>query len=309
MKYIVTILLALFLSSSLLISKDKLSAEEYQILGFKYRDLDPKKAKEYFEKSCNLNDSLGCAFFANYLNSQQKINISKKAIRLYKPSVINKDYLASLYVGLGRAYRENQNQKEGCIYLKKACELGLCNPYNTLCLRKNRNMEAQNALQMACIIGDLELVKKFIKQADVNGIASDGWTPLLRASKNNYLEIVKYLINHGADLNVKNSAGYTALHKASYSGHGDVVKYLISKGAEIDIKDAEGKTPLLISVDFYQIDHLRTTETIELLLKNGANPKIKDNSGLSTLDMINLGLRQKNHYSKELYKLFKKYGF
>ena len=109
--------------------------------------------------------------------------------------------------------------------MKKACDLGLCNPYKSLCLRTNKNIEAQNNLQVACTLGDLKLVKKSINKADVNGLASDGWTPLIRASKNNYLEIVKYLVEHGANLNIRNSAGFTALHKASYSGHTEVVKY------------------------------------------------------------------------------------
>lgn len=309
MKSIAVIFLSILLSSILIAKDDKLTAEEYQVLGFKYERLNKEKAKEYFEKSCNLNDSLGCSLFSNYLIGEEKIKFVKKALKFYVPSSINKDYLGSLYASLGNAYMQNMESKKACSNLKKACDLGLCTPYNSLCLTTNKNIEVQNYLQVACILGDLKLVKKTIKKADVNGMASDGWTPLIRASKNNYLEIVKYLIEHGADLNIKNSAGYTALHKASYSGHTEVVKYLLSKGAKVDIRDEEKKTPLLISIDFYQIDKLRTLDTIKLLLKKGANPTLKDNSNLNALDVINLGLRQNNPQSKELFDLFKKYGY
>jgi len=310
MKKVTAILLSVSVISNILLAKnDNLTAEEYQVLGFKYERVNKEKAKNYFEKSCNLNDSLGCSLFSNYLVGENKIKIIKKALKFYVPSSINKDYLAELYTSLGRAYKENNESKKACKNLKKACDLGLCNSYNSLCITTNKNIKAQNDLQVACMLGNLKLVKKFIKKADVNGMASDGWTPLVRASKNNYLEIVKYLVEHGADLNIKNSSGYTALHKASYSGHIEVVKYLLSKGAKIDIKDASKKTPLLISIDFYQIDKLQTLDTIELLLKKGANPKLKDNSNINALDIITLGLRQKNPQSKELFDLFKKYGY
>lgn len=44
-------------------------------------------------------------------------------------------------------------------------------------------------------------------------------------------------------VNWKNSTGDTPLHKAALSGNLDVVKYLVEHGAELEVKNNEGKTP------------------------------------------------------------------
>ena len=53
------------------------------------------------------------------------------------------------------------------------------------------------------------------------------------AANNGYLEIVKYLIDKGADIDNENRGGDTALVYASENGHFDVVKYLIEKGSDV----------------------------------------------------------------------------
>ena len=55
---------------------------------------------------------------------------------------------------------------------------------------------------------------------------------MIFVSKKGYLEIVKLLIDSGADINVKDKKGRTALRYAVKNGHLEVVKYLIDKGAD-----------------------------------------------------------------------------
>ena len=55
---------------------------------------------------------------------------------------------------------------------------------------------------------------------------------LFSVIKNNDIEIVKLLIENGADVNAKNEDGETALHLANRKGYLDIVKYLIAKGAK-----------------------------------------------------------------------------
>jgi len=45
------------------------------------------------------------------------------------------------------------------------------------------------------------------------------------------LDLVKFLIEKGADFNAKDNNGETLLHKAAYGDKLDVVKLLIEKGA------------------------------------------------------------------------------
>ena len=50
-----------------------------------------------------------------------------------------------------------------------------------------------------------------------------------------HTDIVKLLIENGADVNEKNALGWTPLGSAAYFGYTDVVKLLIEKGADIDV--------------------------------------------------------------------------
>ena len=46
------------------------------------------------------------------------------------------------------------------------------------------------------------------------------------------INIVEYLVSHGANINVTNLSGFTLLHIACRYGYKDIVKYLISHGAK-----------------------------------------------------------------------------
>ena len=58
------------------------------------------------------------------------------------------------------------------------------------------------------------------------------------------LELVKYLVEHGADINAKDKSGNTALMIASKDMNLEMVKYLVEHGADVNAKNAEGKTAL-----------------------------------------------------------------
>lgn len=62
-------------------------------------------------------------------------------------------------------------------------------------------------------------------------------TPLLLAidnilNKNILLTVIQLLLNFGADPNVKNNDGQTALSGAGDEGHEEIVKILIEAGAQ-----------------------------------------------------------------------------
>ncbi|CAK9253192.1 unnamed protein product, partial [Sphagnum jensenii] len=59
-----------------------------------------------------------------------------------------------------------------------------------------------------------------------------GDTPLHRAAEKGHLDVVKYLVEKGADVKAANKYGYTPLHWAASSGKLDIVKYLVEKGAD-----------------------------------------------------------------------------
>lgn len=66
---------------------------------------------------------------------------------------------------------------------------------------------------------------------NLNYIDIEGQTPLHRGCTNGNLDIVKLLINYGADLNLTNRFGWYPIHIASYFGHVNIVLYLIEKSS------------------------------------------------------------------------------
>ena len=92
-----------------------------------------------------------------------------------------------------------------------------------------------------------------------------GATALWCASTGNYVEIVKMLLEAGADVNKPTTTGSTPLRGAAFNGHCDVMEVLITKGADLNYANVVGQSPLLIAV---MRGHLKATE---LLLDKGAD--------------------------------------
>lgn len=67
---------------------------------------------------------------------------------------------------------------------------------------------------------------------------------LMMACSNESLEIVKLLVEFGADINYKNEIG-TALLLATEQGHLDMVKYLLENSADSTLSDDQGFSPVI----------------------------------------------------------------
>ena len=78
----------------------------------------------------------------------------------------------------------------------------------------------------AILKGDLETVKKFIEYGtDVNEM-SNGLTPLMLAARYNKVDILKYLLEKGADKQIKDERGNTALKYAENSKSTEALEFL-----------------------------------------------------------------------------------
>jgi len=78
----------------------------------------------------------------------------------------------------------------------------------------------------AILKGDLATVKKFIEYgANVNE-TSNGLTPLMFAARYNKVDILKYLIEKGADKQIKDERGNTALKYAENSKSIEALEFL-----------------------------------------------------------------------------------
>ena len=75
-----------------------------------------------------------------------------------------------------------------------------------------------------------------------------GFTPLMLAIKNGYLDSAVSLAAAGADPNIcHNETGNTALHFAAEAGNQILVKLLLVFGADLKLKNKAGKTPALLA--------------------------------------------------------------
>ena len=63
-----------------------------------------------------------------------------------------------------------------------------------------------------------------------------------KAGRADPVEVIKVILDAGADVNALNDQQSTALHLAAAKGNDKVVQYLVSRGAKLDLKNKQGKT-------------------------------------------------------------------
>jgi len=130
--------------------------------------------------------------------------------------------------------------------------------------------------------GKADVVRTLIENgANVNFSNIQGETPLWLAidKVNNEFnhDVIKLLLDNNADFNFANNRGMTLLHQAVIIGDLTVVEWLIDKGVDINRQNVEGKTALFMATQF---DNL---EIVKFLLKKGADPNLPDQEGTTPL--------------------------
>jgi ankyrin repeat protein len=112
-----------------------------------------------------------------------------------------------------------------------------------------------------------------------------GATLLMLAANAGDLEMVGMLLGRKADVNATDSAGWGALMKGCYNaglkrGFADVVKALIDAGADIEASIGYGVRPLMLAAGYGE------TAVVETLLQAGADVLAKNEGGYTALMMV-----------------------
>ncbi len=97
---------------------------------------------------------------------------------------------------------------------------------------------------------DLAKVKSLIEANPqlVHAKDSGGRTPLHWACEVVHSEVLKFLVEKGADVNARSGFRDTPLHVAAQSGNTDVFKFMLDNGADPTARDNMRNTPLIYAV-------------------------------------------------------------
>ena len=114
--------------------------------------------------------------------------------------------------------------------------------------------------------GDLQGIKTFLNQGNINGV-NDEQPPLHLAAGAGHRNIAEFLISQGANINkIDDRLGWSPVFYAVSKGHAEMVAFLIQSGARIDISDPQGDYPIHEAASNGHVD------VIKVLLKAGAKP-------------------------------------
>jgi hypothetical protein len=128
----------------------------------------------------------------------------------------------------------------------------------------------EGTLHLASRHGNYSLVQRLLESHVNISRVHSGWTALHTAAGGGYLEVVKILLDAGANVNAAAAAGRegrTALQAAAGGGHLEVVRMLLDAGAHVNAaaERREGRTALQAAAGG---GHL---EVVRMLLDAGAN--------------------------------------
>ena len=143
--------------------------------------------------------------------------------------------------------------------------------------------EEKATLAVTLLLNGISRVAKYAKKvAHPNLQNNSGITALMVAAKAGHTEVVRVLLEGGADPNIQDTTGVTTLMAAAQAGRTEVARVLLEGGADPNIQDKEGLTALMYS---FPNRRGRTLHAglIEILLDAKADHSIRDSGERTVL--------------------------
>jgi ankyrin repeat protein len=141
----------------------------------------------------------------------------------------------------------------------------------------------------AAALGRADLVKNFaeLNPQLVNAHAADGFTPLGLGAYFGHEDVVRALLERGADVNVasKNAFRVAPLHSSVARRSAPISRLLVENGADVNARQQGGYTPL------HEAAQNGDDEIVDLLLEHGADVSVRTEEGKTALDLA----AQKRH--------------
>jgi ankyrin repeat protein len=148
----------------------------------------------------------------------------------------------------------------------------------------SRDPKGQTALFVALRAQSLKAAEALLAgpQPDINALNETGESALMMAALKGQLDWVKRLLERGAQVN---KPGWTPLHYAATGPNPLVVQLLLDRGADINAESPNRTTPLMMAARY------GSEAGVDLLLGRGADPKRRNDLGLSAADFARDGQR------------------
>ena len=177
-------------------------------------------------------------------------------------------------------------------------------------------MTAQDVIELINNGSPMDDIRSLIESSngDIDldtSVGNIGLCALHHAVYKNRSDCVQYFVEHGCNINVQDECGFTALHLATKYCRADIMKQLLQLEANIDVEDAVGCPALNLALQNgyedcaeilleaganpnkhykyvgYEIHQLQddTPKCLEMLLKHGADPELRNTRGLTSLHL------------------------
>ncbi|XP_005936323.1 histone-lysine N-methyltransferase EHMT2 isoform X1 [Haplochromis burtoni] len=147
--------------------------------------------------------------------------------------------------------------------------------------------DGYTGLHHAAKLGNLETVNMLLEtgQVDVNAQDSGGWTPIIWAAEHKHVNVIKALLNRGADVTINDKSRLShqelnvCLHWAAYAGNVDIAELVLNAGCSLSSVNVHGDTPLHIAAREGYL------ECVTLFLSRGADIDIMNREGDTPLTL------------------------
>ena len=180
-----------------------------------------------------------------------------------------------------RPNRPPYTPQDSAFPLHYAALCGAHDVINFLIIERSQDVNArglydENPLGLACWRAQLKVARVLLgHDVDKETRCNMGYSPLDHASEEGAVDLVRLLLDHGADVKAQGRDDHTSLHVASSFGKAsignvDVVRVLLERGADVNARKNNNCTPLLeASVRGY-------VETSRVLLEHRADAAAQD---------------------------------
>ena len=133
-------------------------------------------------------------------------------------------------------------------------------------------------------IGNVEVILFLLEHgADIAAKDKKGCTPLINATTFHHRHAVDVLVNNGASTTICNACN--SLHSACVNRHLDCIRGMLDRGQNVNLYNYEdfnykGKTPLMLCCELGHVD------CVEFLLQRGAKVNIRSRNKLKNTALI-----------------------